>query len=260
MAGLSQRDRSVLGRFGAFCAQEGLGPVAAALEDGAVIEAFLALGCPSLMPHSVGTYRSVLVRLSGAAYLSPGRFPASVAPRPYSSSDGAALWSMARHQSSTLRITNATVLLACMLGAGLHPGELARLNACDVHHHDGTTCVAIGGARARTVRVVSPYDVALAKVAERSSGYLFRPGAAVRTAKNLIGEVCAALVHDPDEVALVSGRARATFICAHLSAHTPLGELCAMAGVLGVESLLRYARHVDGAPQSKAALRAAARA
>ena len=264
MAGLSQRDRSVLGRFGAFCAQEGLGPVATALEDGAVIEAFLALGCRSLVPHSVGTYRSVLLRLSGAAYLSPGRFPASVAPRPYSSSDVAALWSMARHQSSTLRITNATVLLASFLGAGLHPGELARLMACDVHCHEGTTRVGVGvgvgGARARTVRVVSPYDVALAKVAERSSGYLFRPGAAVRTAKNLIGEVCAALVHDPDEVALVSGRARATFICAHLSAHTPLGELCAMAGVLGVESLLRYARHVDGAPQSKAALRAAARA
>jgi len=259
MAGLSQRDRSVLGRFGAFCAQEGLGPVAAALEDGAVIEAFLALGCRSLVPHSLGTYRSVLWRLAGTTYLSPGRFPASSAPCPYNSSDVAALWSMARHQSSTLRITNATVLLASMLGAGLHPGELARLSACDVRCHDGTTCVVIGSARARTVPVVSPYDVALAKVAERSSGYLFRPGAAVRTAKNLIGEVCAALVHDPDEVALVSGRARASFICAHLRARTPLGELCSMAGLESVESLLRYARHVEGAPQSKAALRAAAR-
>jgi len=259
MAGLSQRDRSVLGRFGAFCAQEGLGPVAAALDDGAVIEAFLALGCRSLVPHSLGTYRSVLWRLAGTTYLSPGRFPASSAPCPYNSSDVAALWSMARHQSSTLRITNATVLLASMLGAGLHPGELARLSARDVRCHDGTTCVVIGSARARTVPVVSPYDVALAKVAERSSGYLFRPGAAVRTAKNLIGEVCAALVHDPDEVALVSGRARASFICAHLRARTPLGELCSMAGLESVESLLRYARHVEGAPQSKAALRAAAR-
>ena len=165
---------------------------------------------------------------------------------------------MARHQSSVLRITNATVLLASMLGAGLHPGELARLMACDVHCHDGTTCVAIGGARARTVRLVSPYDVPLAAVAERSTGYLFRPGAAVRTAKNLIGEVCAALVHDPDEVALVSGRARATFICAHLRARTPRWASCAPWPGSGVESLLRYARHVEGAPQSKAALRAAA--
>jgi integrase len=258
MAQLSQRDRSVLGRFGAFCAQEGLGPVAAALLDQAVIEAFLALGCRSLAPHSVGTYRSVLVRLSGAPYPSSGRFPASSAPRPYSTSDVAALWSMARHQLSARRIANASVLLASMLGAGLHPGELARLTASDVSRH-GTTTIALGDPRARTVRVLSPYDVALGAVAEQSSGYLFRPGAAVRSAKNLVGEVCAALVHDPDEVALVSGRARATFICTHLVAGTALGELCAMAGLEGVESLLRYARHVDGAPQSKAALRAAAR-
>src|ERR1700722_5717590 len=187
MVGLSQRDRSVLGRFGAFCTQEGLGPVATAIEDQAVIEAFLALGCRSLVPHSVGTYRSVLVRLSGTAHVSPGRFPASLAPRPYNAADLAALWSMARHQSSTLRITNASVLLASMLGAGLHPGELARLTSCDVSHH-GATTIAVGGPRARTVRVLSPYDVALGAVLERSSGYLFRPGAAVRTAKTLIGE------------------------------------------------------------------------
>jgi integrase len=259
MAGLSQRDRSVLGRFGAFCAQEGLGPLAAVIEDQAVIEAFLALGCRSLAPHSVGTYRSVLWRLSGTASPSPGRFPASAAPRPYGPSDVAALWSMARHQPSTRRITNASVLLATMLGAGLHPGELARLMACDVQRRDAATTLVVSGARARLVPVMAPYDIALAAIADRTSGYLFRPGAAVRTAKNLIGEVCAALVHDPDEVALVSGRARATFLCAHLRARTALGELCAMAGLEGVESLLRYARHVDGAPQSKAALRRAAR-
>ena len=252
MAGLSQRDRSVLGRFEAFCAQEGLGPVAAAIEDQAVIEAFLALGCRSLVPHSVGTYRSVLLRLSGTAYPSPGRFPASLAPRPYTSSEVAALWSMARHQSSTLRITNAAVLLASMLGAGLHPGELARLMAGDVACNGATTTLAVAGIRARKVRVVPPYDVALAAIVQEAAGHLFRPGAAVRTAKNLIGEVCAALVHDPDEVALVSGRARATFICAHLKARTALGELCMMAGLESVESLLRYARHVDGAPRAAA--------
>ena len=170
-----------------------------------------------------------------------------------------ALWSMARHQASTRRITNASVLLTSMLGAGFHPGVLARLTSCDVQRRGATTTIAVGGTRALTVRVLSPHDVALGAVLQRSSGYPFRPGAAVRTAKNLIGEVCAALVHDPDEVALLSGRPRATFICAHLLVGTGLGELCAMAGLEGVESLLRYARHVDGAPQSKAALRAAAR-
>jgi hypothetical protein len=37
---------------------------------------------------------------------------------------------------------------------------------------------------------------------------------------------------------------------------TALGELCTLAGLADVESLLRYARHVEGGPTSKAALRA----
>jgi hypothetical protein len=167
---------------------------------------------------------------------------------------------MAYHQPSALRMTNATVLLATMLGAGLHPKDLAVLRATDVHRRRGSTTVVLAGARPPTVRVRPPYDAELAALAQGRAGYLFRPGASVRSAKNLIGEVCAALVHDPDEVSLVSGRARSTFIRAHLVDKTPLLDLCAMAGLHGVESLLRYARHVEGAPASKAQLRALAAA
>jgi integrase len=259
MAGLSQRDASVWRRFGAFCALEGLGPPAAALAEEAAIEAFLALGCSGLVPHSLGTYRSVLVRLGGATYMTGRQFPASPSPRPYSSADVTALWSMASHQKSALRITNAKVLLAAMLGAGLHPGELAELKGADVQWAQVPTTLVVAGARPRRVRVRAPYGAELAAVARGLTGYLFRPLAHVRGTKNFIGEVCAALVHDLDEVSLVSGRARSTFICAHLAAGTPLAELCAMAGLEGVESLLRYARHVDGAPASKAQLRAVAR-
>jgi integrase len=259
MAGLSQRDRSVLGRFEGFCALEGLGPPASALSEAACIEAFLAIGCAGLVPPSLGTYRSVLRRLGGGSAEGVRSFPGSPAPRPYSRGEVAALWSMATHQSSARRITRAQVLLASMLGAGLHPSELAWLEGADVHRGAGTTSVVVAGARARTVRVREPYGAMLGALAKDQSGYLFRPSARVRGAKNFIGEVCAALVHDPDEVSLVSGRARSTFICAHLGERTPLAQLCAAAGVEGVESLLRYARHVDGAPASKAQLRAAAR-
>ena len=82
----------------------------------------------------------------------------------------------------------------------------------------------------------------------------------MRDTKNLVGEICAALVHDPGEVVLSSARARSIFPCAHLEMRTPLSQLCALAGLNGVESLLRYARHVPGTPQSKAQLRAVARA
>jgi len=51
------------------------------------------------------------------------------------------------------------------------------------------------------------------------------------------------------------GRCRATFICDHLAAGTPLDELLASTGIREAESLARYARHVQGAP-SRAALRA----
>jgi hypothetical protein len=255
MARLSQRDRSVLGRFRAFCALEG---VALDLADPALIEAFLTIGCAGLAPHSLGTYRSVLVRLGRCSYRGDRGFAASGAPFPYSASHVAALWSMATGQASEGRVTRAKVLLCTMLGAGLRPGELATLTGGAVTRGAGGVFVHVGGSAPRTVRVRDPYAHELAALADNSvGGYLFRPGARVRRAKNLIGEVCAALVHDPDEVALVSGRARSTFICAHLGAGTALGELCAMAGLEGVESLLRYCRFVQGAPRSKAQLRAA---
>jgi integrase len=257
MAVLSQRDRSVWTRFEGFCALEGLGSAATALADEAIVEAFLAIGCRGLVPHSLGTYRSVLVRFGATAHPLSAQFPASPAPRPYGAHEVAALWSMACHQSSERRIANAKVLLSCMLGAGLHPNEVAALKGGDVAQRRGTTLL-VAGARARRVVVRARYGNELTALAHGVTGYLFRPAAIVRSAKNLIGEVCAALVHDPDEVALVSGRARSTFICAHLSEATPLRQLCTMAGFEGVESLLRYARHVDGAPASKAQLRAAA--
>jgi hypothetical protein len=125
MAVLSQRDASVFGRFGAFCALEGLGPLTEAVGDGACIEAFLTLGCARLVPHSLGTYRSVLRRLGGTSWSGVSGFPGSLAPRPYCAFEVAALDSMAEHQSSPARIRRAKVLLATMVGAGLHPAELA---------------------------------------------------------------------------------------------------------------------------------------
>jgi integrase len=254
MSGLSQRDASVLGRFGAFCALEGVAPE---LGDPALIEAFLAIGCADLAPHSLGTYRSVLVRLGRCSYRAAHRFAASAAPAPYRRVEVAALWSMAKSQSGPGRIRRAKVLLSTMLGAGLRPGELAALDAAAVTWCARGVFVEVDGSPGRIVPVRDLYARELAALAQSSSGYLFRPGAGVRRAKNLIGEVCAALVHDPGEVALLSGRARSTFICFHLAAGTALGELCTMAGLDGVESLLRYARHVEGAPRSKAQLRAA---
>jgi integrase len=198
----------------------------------------------------------VLARIAGDKYCNGPEFAASAAPRPYTSKEVAALWSIAENQSSRQRIERAKVLLVTMLGAGLRPGELARVSCRDVRRSGPETLIVVKGPPSRAPLVSPPYDVELNTLTDGTRRYLFRPGATARDAKNLIGEVCASLVHDPDEVSLLAGKARATFICGHLQAGTPLGQLCAMAGLKDVESLLRYARHVKGAPRSKAQLRA----
>lgn len=151
------------------------------------------------------------------------------------------------------------MLLATTLGAGLRPRELAHLRGSDVRRASGRVEVHVGGASSRLVPVEGPSASVLVARADERRDYLFRPNALVRDTKNLAGEIAASLVGDPDEVALSSGRCRSTFICTHLANDTPLGELCAMAGLQDVESLLRYARHVASAPQTKAELRARAK-
>jgi hypothetical protein len=84
---------------------------------------------------------------------------------------------------------------------------------------------------------------------------VFRPGPAARSYKNFVASFARGLAADPAAPALSVRRARSTFICDHLAADTPPGDLLAITGICEAESLARYARHVGGAP-SKAALRA----
>ena len=199
------------------------------------------------------------MRRLGGASRTTREFPASPAPPPYGTRDLAALWAKANHQGSRARITNATVLLATMVGAGLRPREVAHLRGSDVlYSREVRVRVRVRGTRSRLVPVTGPSASVLVGLARERRGYLFRPNALVRDTKNLVGEIAGSLVGDRDEVVLSSARARSTFLCTHLANSTPLRELCAMAGLIDVESLLRYALHVPGAPQTKAQLRARA--
>jgi hypothetical protein len=114
----------------------------------------------------------------------------------------------------------------------------------------------VGTETGRAVPVGAPYAKAVAELAkEAGHGYLFCPGGADRDYKNFVNNFCYTLEADPAAPRLSSGRARSSFICDHLSAGTPLRELLYISGICEVESLLRYARHVPGAPRSKAELR-----
>jgi integrase len=160
---------------------------------------------------------------------------------------------MAMAQPKAWRRHSALVLLALGIGAGLRAGEIALAETDDVVGARRSLRVSVG---ARSVRVHPDYAALLAKLAKRTDGtFLFHRPAVDRTYYNFVNDFCRQLVCDPAAPRLSVNRCRSSFICDHLAAGTPLSVLLEMSGIKEVESLLRYARHVDGAPRSKAALR-----
>lgn len=256
------REVSVVDRLGRFVSDRGLEGRAEVLYDRDVIEAFV-VGGPSWTPATRGTYRSVLYRLADEVGDRGHRgtgFSGSPAPKPYTQVERAALAAMALGATSRWRRLSAVVMLAAGIGAGLRAGELVALTASDVTAVDGHVTVAVTGTTPRIVVVTARYAPMLADAAaEAGSGVLFRPGRATRLHKNFVNDFVSKLRSDPADPWWQMNRMRSTFICHHLAAGTPLGEVLALTGITDVESLARYAVYVPGVPTSKAALRAAAR-
>jgi integrase len=248
----AQRDGSVSRCLARFCQLQGL---AAAPLGAEVAEAFVVVGLAGRTPWTKGTYRSALQRAAGAAR--PARatpFSGSPARAPYSPQEKAELLAVAASQRTPWRRASALALVALGLGAGLRPGELAEVTGDDVGAQGGRVSVRVGATR--TVPVEGPYAKILAQQAGQAGpGYVFCPGGADRSYYNFVNNFCYRLEADPAAPRLCVGRARSSFICDHLAAGTPLGQLLYISGICEVESLLRYARHVPGAPGSKAELR-----
>jgi integrase len=241
---------AVLGRFGS---GQGWGqdpPLCAQ-----VVEAFVVAGLGGRASSTKGTYRSVLRSLEGSPL--PARatpFPGSPAQAPYSGRETQELLAIAAAQRQAWRRRSALALLAFGMGAGLRAGELAAAIGDDVVRRPAGVVVRVSAGRAVPVR--APYAKTAAQLAkEAGPGYLFCPGGADRGYKNFVNNFCYTLEADPAAPRLSSGRARSSFICHHLATGTPLGELLYVSGICEVGSLLRYARHVPGAPGSKAELR-----
>ena len=240
-------------RLACFCADQGLG---GDLSPGAeLLEAFCRLGLAGRASSTKGTYRSVLRSLGGPGRPVPAMpFSGSAAKTPYSAQERAELLSVAASQRSGQRRSSALAFLALGIGAGLRAGELAAVIGDDISARRGGVSVQVGARRAVPVR--GPYAKILTQQAKAAGpSYLFCPGEADRSYQNFVNDFCYGLVADPAAPRFSSGRARSSFICDHLAAGTPLRLLLYIAGILEVESLLRYARHVAGAPSSKAELR-----
>jgi integrase len=230
------------------------------LLDCDVIEAFCVAGLAGRASSTRGTYRSALYRLTIAANGPAGQratpFAGAKAPAPYSPAERAELAALAAAQRGAAKRASALAMVVFGIGAGLRPGELVALRGADVTRHGRRVAVHLGGPAGRVVPVTAQYAGRAWELARRAgSDPVFRPGPADRAYKNFITNFARGLTADPAAPRLSAGRARSTFICGHLAAGTPLGELLAITGICQAESLARHARHVGGAP-SKAALRA----
>lgn len=250
------------GRLARFAETVGWATEPGVLADARVIEAFCAYGLPGRTSATKGTYRSVLRAWAGQADGGRARrgagYPGAPAPAPFTPAERAELWAIAAAQPPGRR-DSALVLLACGLGAGLATGELMALRGSDIHSEDREDGVllAVAGRRPRRVPVTGPYPTVLTRAAARAgAGLLFRPAAGQRGYKNAVCNFVDTLVADPAAPRFTLGRARSSFICDHIAAHTPVARLLAITGIADAGSLARYAAHIQGAPASKGAWRA----
>ena len=256
------RARSVLALLARFAAGQGVPAAPEWLLDYDVIEAFCVRGCAGRAPATRGTYRSVLYRLAAPVHGVPGRrgtpFAGAKAPPPYGEDERAGLAAIARAQRDPARRASALAMVVFGIGAGLRPGELAALRGTDAAQAGGQVIVRVAsGPAPRTVPVAACYaGRALRLAREAGAGFVFRPGPADRAYKNFVNVFAQNLTVGPGAPAVSPGRCRASFICGHLAAGTPIPVLLAISGIAEPESLARYARHVAGLNAPKAALRA----
>ena len=250
----------VLRRLSRFADSRGIPASREFLLDYDVIESFCVTGLRGRACSTRGTYRSALYRLARAAHGPPGQrptpFPGAKAPAPYSLDEQAELAALAAAQRDPATRSSALAMVVFGVGAGLRPGELVALRGGDIARRGRQVRVRVSGPAARVVPVTSRYASRAGELARRAgSGFVFRPGPADRSYKNLVTNFARGLTADPAAPQLSMRRARATFICGHLAAGTPVPALLAVTGIAEAGSLARYARHVPGISSSKGALR-----
>jgi len=243
-----------------FAEARGIPPGREFLLDYDVIEAFCVTGLRDRTCSTRGTYRSALYRLAMPVHGEPGQratpFAGAKAPPPYSPAERSELAAIAAAQRDPAKRASALAVAVFGIGAGLRPGELVALRGDDVVRHGRRAAVHVSGPAARVVPVSTGYAGRAWELAHcAASNFVFRPGPARRGYKNFVTNFARTLAADPAAPRLTLSRCRCSFICDHLAAGTPVGELLAITGICQAESLARYARHVDGAP-SKAVLRA----
>ena len=223
----------------------------ATIFDRWLIEEFIATACPTTWSAATkGNQRSVIFRVAEAVLGVDARTPRALPltsadpSRPYGPADMAGLRSWSRSQGTELMRRDATALLAFGAGAGLAAEDIAPLRVGDVTvRDDGTVTVSVPGRRPRRVTVLAVWEQDAASVAvdRDSDEFLFVPGRAAASTKNL----CTHFVGRTSGVLKPSSqRLRATWLVHHLTAGTPVKVLLEAAGIGSLNALTRYVQFV----------------
>ncbi|WP_419922602.1 hypothetical protein [Candidatus Poriferisodalis sp.] len=174
--------------------------------------------------------------------------PAPVS-QPYTASDEAA-FRLAAQNEGTSSQTASMWLDAATCGAGLTGSESAVLGPGNIEPLKDGLAIRVGGPNARLVPIRDSYDELVRTAIQQTTGQRF----ITKEGKNAAYAVASGLqVAGLGKFSL--RRARATWICAHLRAGTPLGHLRKIAGPLGADTLIELLRLVaDEIDEQDAAL------
>jgi hypothetical protein len=227
------------------------------------IASFIHAGIEGRAAATRADYRSKLLRVA-EALLPPESAPRRLTPlqasdpsAPYTQDDQQVLVAWARAQKKHRR-TDARVLLALGLGAGLSSAEIMNARASDVVMTiEGVVLIHVRETRPRVVPVLRKWEKVLVERARTLDGedFLFIAGR-TGSGKNLISNF---VQRDDASVHVQPQRLRSTWLVTQMSASTPLTALVEAAGVESLEALTRFLPFVDRPDESTTwrALRAA---
>ena len=207
-------------------------------------------------PAGANTIRSRLLRIQEAVNpASTSRRPlrplgASPGSAPYSDAEIARLRSWAATQTTVRRRSDADVLLALGLGAGLYGAEIIRTARADIITTSEGVDVLVHGEMPRIVPLLAEWAATLQgqDFDPNDPTPVFRPGRQAGHNANLITDlVSRGHIADPStpgkSLQIRARRMRSTWIVRHLEAGTATLPLLQAAGVANLQALDRFIVH-----------------
>ncbi|HYB23836.1 MAG TPA: hypothetical protein VED41_08565 [Solirubrobacteraceae bacterium] len=203
------------GRLAVFAEGVGLELCGEVLLQEAVIERFIACGTRGFSPATRRTLRTNLRALSRALERHPEprllALPRERAKAPYTPAEIEGYLRLAGAQPTRERRMRAAALICLGAGAGIVAGELREVRGSDVLERSGGVLVVVGGARARTVPVISGLQEPLLAAASFAGERLICGGREAGR-RNVSDALCRALSADPGLPRLQAGRLRSSWL------------------------------------------------